>query len=109
MSKGDSFQPDSNTHSLPDSTPNLVHEGDVLSSTLAHKGGNVDLTRNLGMSDFPNPDTIGLRWSSRPHKPRTLSSLFLLFVFMTISSALQPLLDLTSVAQAYITYFSDLS
>ena len=57
VSKGDTFQTDSNNSSLSASIPTPVHKGD---STI-HEGEHAASTDHLGMPDFSNPDTIGLR------------------------------------------------
>ena len=106
---------DSANASSPETTPTSVHEGGHSAQTPFSEGAQAQSSPHFGMPDFKNPDTIGLRRSSRTPKPRTIASLFLLFGLMTISPFVEsiptvaPVASVVTSAQRTLTYFSDLT
>ena len=66
----------------------LLHKGDAVSLL---KGGSVASHTNLGIPAFVNPDTVGLQRLLRPHMPKILTSMFLLFGFLTQAAGLPSL------------------
>ena len=109
LSEGEHEPVASNKSSSSILTPTLDHEGVSSLPTSKSKGENVQSTEHLRMPEFSNPDTIGLRRSTRTPKPRTLTSLFLLFGLMTVTPFVSTVSAAASSAYSTMAYVSDLT
>ena len=86
--------------------PPPVHSASTLLPVSEGVGTSSD---HLKMPEFVNPDTVGLRRSSRHSKPRIITCLFLLFGFMTAANGFSTVSQGTSFAAKSLVYASDLS